>query len=269
LARRAARATCALAALIIAALAHGASSDLARADIVTGDNVLINFHGSIDPRSLPRDVSTPVSLHVDGIVRPLGAATPAGLSRVVVQVNRHAVFTTRGLPSCRARLLQAANTREALASCGDSLIGSGFITSHIDYPEQAPFPAKGRVLVFNSVRRHQHALVVHVFGRRPAAISTVLSGSLVPNGRPQGPFGPRIVIEMPKAREGWGYVNGFGLTFHRRYRYRGERRSLISARCPAPAGFTEVPFRSARGTFELSDGQVLTRSLGGNCRAGR
>jgi hypothetical protein len=270
LARRVVRIACALGALIAAGLAHAAWAGVVRADIVTGDNVLINFHASIEPRVLPRGVPAPVSLHVDGIARPLrDGTTPAGLSRVVVQVNRHALFTTRGLPSCPPARLNGTRTREALAACRGALIGTGFLTSHIDYPEQAPFPTRGRILVFNSKKHGHSALAVHVYGRRPASTSTVLSGALVPRGRPTGPFGPRIVIEMPKAREGWGYVNGFGITFHRRYRYRGLRRSLISANCPAPEGFSEVPFRSARGTFEFSDGQVLTRALGGNCRAGR
>lgn len=267
---RLARTPSALAALLIAAaLAHGAWPALVRADVVTGDDVLINFHGAIEPRVLPRGAPAPVSLHVDGVVRPLGDATPAGLSRVVVQVNRHAVFTTRGLPSCPPRSLLGTTTREALAACRDALIGTGFLTSHIDFPDQAPFPTRGRILVFNSEKHGHSALAVHVYGRRPASTSTVLSGALVPHGQPTGPFGPRIVIEMPKAREGWGYVNGFGITFHRRYRYRGLRRSLIAASCPAPADLEVVPFRSARGTFELSDGQVLTRALGGHCRAGR
>jgi hypothetical protein len=181
-----------------------ASSILARADLVTGDGVLINFQGQIAPRTLPRDHPSPVSLHVDGTVKPFRGGTPKGLARVIVQVNRHAVFTTRGLPSCRARLVRGVGTREAMARCGEALIGTGFITSHIDYPEQAPFPAKGRVLVFNSREHGNHALIVHVFGRRPAAISTVLSGSLVPNGRPRGPFGPPLQVGMPKAQESWG-----------------------------------------------------------------
>lgn len=242
----------------------------ARAEVVTGDGVLINFQASILPRSLPRQRPAPVSLHVDGRVRSFRGEAPKGLDRVIVQVNRHAIFSTRGLASCNPGILQGTRTHKAIELCGDALIGTGYITSHIDYPEQAPFPTRGRVLVFNSTKSGHHALVVHVFGRRPAPISTVLGGYLYPEGSSsQGPFGPRLVVKMPKAPEGWGYVSGFGLTFHRRFEYRGKPRSLIRASCPAPQGVRVAPFRSARGTFELSDGQVLVRSLGGHCKVTR
>jgi hypothetical protein len=241
----------------------------ARAEIVTGDNIQVNFQTSISPKALPRHSEAPVSLRVDGKISPLGPGTPAGLSRVVIQVNRHASFTTRGLPRCRPKKLRGTSSRRALAVCGDALIGSGFITSHIDFPGNAPFPAKGRVLAFNSTKDGHQALAVHVFGREPASISTVLSGALVPRGPSRGQYGPRVVIDIPEVEEGWGYVDGFGLTFHRRFRYRGEETSVVSATCPAPADLREVPFKAARGVFELTDGQVLTRSVGGSCRAMR
>ena len=253
--------------LLAPSAAIAGSLAVAGAEVISGDNVRIGFRGGIAPRALPRRVLAPVSLRVEGTVSPIGSQTPSGLARVVVEVNRHAVFSTAGLPRCSPRELGGTDSREALALCGDALVGSGYITSHIDYPDQAPFPARGRVLVFNSRKNGRQSLVVHVFGHRPASISTLLSGALVANRPPRGAFGPRVVIEMPKVRDGWGYVNGFGLTFHRRYGYRGRERSLISASCPAPKGLRVVPFRSARGSFELSDGQVLSRALGGSCRA--
>ncbi len=72
---------------------------------------------------------------------------------------------------------------------------------------------------------------------------------------------------MPRIGDDWGYVSGFGLTLHRRYRYKGSERSVVSATCPAPVDLREVPFKAARGSFELADGQLLSRTLGGSCRA--
>jgi hypothetical protein len=253
----------ALSALAATVLLLGA----ARADIVTGDHIRVSFNGRITPKHLPRHDLTAVSLHVAGRITPVGTKTPSGLDRVTVQVNRHARFTTHGLPRCAPKRLVGTSTREALAACRDALIGTGYLTSHIEIAKQAPFPARGRILAFNSTKRGHNSLLIHVYGRNPASISTVLSGALVPDGKPQGAFGPRIVVQMPKVKDGWGYVNGFGLTFERAYRYRGHERNLISASCPAPEDIRVVPFRAARGTFELSDGQVLERALGGHCTA--
>jgi hypothetical protein len=254
------------AALFTAALLISGLS-IARAEVVTGNDVRIDFRGWILPKVLPRSSPAPVSLHVAGTIRPLGAGRPAALRSITLQVNRHAHFTTRGLPRCPTRRLRGASTAQALTSCGEALIGGGHFASHIDIPEQAPFPAWGRVLAFNSNRGGREAVVIHVFGRRPVPITTVLSSSLTRSGSASGSFGPRMTIEMPRIGDEWGYVTGFDLTFQRRYRYRGQELSVVSASCPAPTDLRVVPFKAARGTFELADGQTLTRTLGGTCKA--
>lgn len=254
------------AALLLAAAAALALLALARADTVSGDHVRIGFQARIRPTALPRSTPAPVSLHVAASVRPRGSGRPAPLRRLILQVNRHAHFTTAGLPSCPLRRLRGTSSRQALASCRGALIGSGHFTSHIDIPEQAPFPAFGRALAFKTTRHGHPALAIHVYGRTPASITTVLASSISRSGPSSGPFGPRLAIEMPRIGEEWGYVSSFALTFHRRFRYRGRRRSVLSANCPAPAGLRLVPFTAARGTFQLADGQTLTRTLSGSCR---
>jgi hypothetical protein len=201
---------------LLCLLAPALSPALARADTVSGDEVRIDFRGSILPRVLPRSGPAPVSLHVEGRVEPLGAEHPAALSRLTIQVNRHAVFSARGLPRCPRRKLRGTSSEEALANCGEALIGSGYFTSHIDIPEQAPFPAWGRVLAFNTQIVGREAVAIHVFGRKPAATSTLLSAALSRSGRASGQFGPKLSIVMPKIGDDWGYVSGFGLTLHRR-----------------------------------------------------
>lgn len=254
-------------AVLLSLVMISSSLALARAETIEGDNVRIGFTASILPRTLPRSIPAPISLHVAGSVDPLGAERPASLQRLTIQVNRHAVFTTRGLPRCPMRKLRGTSSEEALQNCGNALLGSGYFTSHIDIPEQAPFPTWGRVLAFNTGKGGRQAVAIHVFGRHPAPISTVLSAALTRSGAAARSFGPQLSIEMPKIGDDWGYVSGFGLTFHRRYFYKGQERSVISATCPAPKDLREVPFKAARGSFELTDGQILSRTLGGVCRA--
>jgi hypothetical protein len=250
-------------ALLAALIASGA----ARADTVTGDNVRIGFRAWILPQALPRGDPSPVSLRFTGRVHPLGEQRPSALRRVTIQVNRHAVFSTRGLPRCRRSRLVATRTSEAVALCGPALIGSGRFRSHIDIPEQAPFPAVGRVLAFNTTLHGHRAVALHISGIDPVPTTTVLVATLTGSGPTPGQFGSELTIEMPTIGDEWGYVTGFDLTLHRRYRYRGRAMSVVRASCPAPAGFDRVPFKAARGIFELADGQTLTRTLSGSCRA--
>jgi hypothetical protein len=254
-----------LAALAVLAALLG--SVVARADTVAGDNVRIGFRAWILPRALPRGDPSAVSLHLTGRVHPIGDQRPSALERVTIQVNRHAVFSTRGLPRCPHRRLGATRTAEAIALCDAALIGSGRFRSHIDIPEQAPFPAIGRVLAFNTTLHGHRAVALHVSGTDPVPTTTVLIARLTRSGPTPGQFGSELTIEMPRIGDDWGYVTGFDLTLHRRYRYRGREMSVVRASCPAPAGFARVPFKAARGIFELADGQILTRTLSGSCRA--
>ena len=121
------------------------------------------------------------------------------------------------------------------------------------------------MLAFKSERNGRPAMAAHVFGKSPVPTSEVLPMTFSRRG--QGNFGPIVSVEMPDIGNDWGYVNGFDLTLKRRYRYRGQALSVISASCPAPADLDEVPFKAARGVFELADGSTLTRVVGGSCRA--
>jgi hypothetical protein len=238
---------------------------VAQADVVSGGNVRIAFRGWINPKTLPRSHPAPVALHVAATVTPIEGRRPESLNRVTVEINRHAVGTTRGLPKCPWRSLLSVSSHRALKICGDALIGTGHFSSHIDIPETAPFPAEGRLLAFNSMRNGRPAVAAHVFGKDPVPTSEVLPMTFKPRGH--GRFGPIISVRMPKIGNDWGYVNGFDLTIKRTYRYRGRRMSVISASCPLPADLDEAPFRAARGVFELGDGSTLTRILVSTCHA--
>jgi hypothetical protein len=248
------------AAAVLCALAAVA---VARAEVVSGGNVRVSFRGWISPRKLPRGESAPISLHVAGSVQPLGGRRPAALERVRVEINRHGVVSTRGLPVCPRRRLLGTTTEGALERCRGALVGTGHFTAHVEIPEGAPFPAVGRLLAFNSTLGGRSALVAQVFGIDPVPTSQVLPIRLRRHG--ESGFGATLTVAMPDVGHEWGYVTGFDMTFHRSYRYRGRVRSFLSASCPAPAGIGEAPFRAARGTYYLAGGKVLTRVVSGSC----
>ncbi len=239
---------------------------VAQASVVTGGNVRVSFGGSVTPHRLPRTGSVPIALHVQGAVTPVGDGRPVGLERVTISINRHGVISTAGLPTCPRKKLRARTTEQALALCGDALVGSGHFRAHVDIPEQSPFPSRGRLLAFNTVYHGHPALVAHVYGVHPIPIAQVLPMSL--SRSPDGQFGSTISMTMPQISNDWGFVTGFDLTLQRRYKAGGHPRSFLSGSCPAPAGLKEAPFKAARGTFYLNEGRTLTRVVGGSCRVG-
>jgi hypothetical protein len=245
----------ALAAILVLGVAH--------ADVITGGGFTVTFSGEMSPRTLPRARSQPISLHVEGSVDPIGDQRPPALHRIIVAVNRHAQLSTRGLPICPPGSLHALTTKRALARCRDALVGTGHFTAHIDIPEEAPFPSVGRALVFNS-RLHGHpALLAHVYGAKPAPTVEIMP--LVIGHEKGGSYDLTFSATMPNVGDEWGYVTGFDLSLSRTFRVQGQTRSLLSASCPAPSGISTVPYKVARGTFLLTNGQTRNRVLSGSC----
>ena len=56
------------------------------------------------------------------------------------------------------------------------------------------------------------------------------------------------------------------MTLSRRYSYRGQRHSYLSAGCPAPKGFPGVSFPLARTSFAFAGGMKLTSTLTRDCK---
>lgn len=248
---------------VVAALVLGLAS-IAHGDVVGGANVRVTFHGWLTPRELPRQLAAPVTLHVKGSLRMTDGGEPPALDRVRIEVNRHARISTAGLPVCRQGAIEASTSEQALETCRSSLVGTGSFRAHIKIPEQAPFPALGRMLAFNSISHGRRVILAHVFGVHPVPTGQVLTLAFQ---RPQrGTFGTVLSLRLPELAADWGHVTGFELALHRRYRFHNRSRSLISANCPAPRGFQSALFPAARGTYFLSDGRVIRRLVSGTCR---
>ncbi len=240
---------------------------IAQAGIFSGANVRASFDGGLTPHVLPRTSSVPVSLQMEGSLTSTDGREPPRLRRMAIAINRYGRLSTAGLPVCPVRVIEATTTKQALAACREALVGSGRFTAHIAIPSQAPFPARGRMLVFNSVLHGRHVVLAHIYGTDPVPTSRVL---VMTYQRPSpGTFGTTLSIRMPNLTVNWGYATGFRLTLHRRYIYRGRPRSFISASCPAPRGLGVALFAAAKGTYYLAEGRKVSRVLEGTCTVRR
>ncbi len=70
---------------------------------------------------------------------------------------------------------------------------------------------------------------------------------------------------LPPTLNRYGYVKHIYLSLHRRFVYRGQRRSYISAACPAPVGFPGAVFPFARASMAFADGRILSSTLTRSC----
>lgn len=242
------------ATLLAGGIAHG--------ELFRRGDLIVSFDGRFAPHVLPRDREVPVTVDLTGSMRTTNGERPPPLRRMSFAVDRHGRLSTLGLPVCDPGRLESTSSEEALSRCRGALVGQGSFGANVDFPDLA-FPVKGRMLAFNSHAGGHPAIALHIFGANPVEVTFVLILHI--HHPPHGTFGTVLSTRIPRLAADLGYVTSFSLSFGRRYRYEGEPRSFISARCAAPAGFPGALFNFVRGSFTFANVKTLTTTLARDC----
>jgi hypothetical protein len=238
---------------------------ITQAVVIQRGGIRVKFDGRIAPKSLPRHRPAPVRVSVGAQISGSHKADPPQLRAIAIAINRYGHFEPRGLPLCEEREIQPATTQNALAACRDSLVGTGHFAAKVLLSQQTPFPAQGKVYVFNA-RIHGHpGILAHVYGTNPVPTSFTLPFELLPS---RGTFGTVMKAQLPKVTGGSGYITGLTMNLGRSFTYRGARRSYLSASCPAPKGFHKAAFPLAHAEFSFGGGKRLASTLVSSCGVG-
>jgi hypothetical protein len=250
---------------LLLALLLGAG--LAKAgSIVNGKGVLrVAVDGKLAPHTLPRTGSAPVAVSVSGEISTTDGSQPPTLEKLVIEINRHGQINPRGLPICRGSQLQASSNSRALKACRSSLVGEGKFFGTIALPGQPPYPMAGRLLVFNGEERGRPVLLGHIFSPHPFATAFVIPFQIAT--KHHGNYGTTLVANVAKALGHKRNLTKIEMTLSRRYDYHGERRSFVTAGCPAPKGFSSVNFPLARTSFSFAGATKITSVLMRTCGA--
>lgn len=235
---------------------------IASGEVAQKGNLRVSFAGKIAPHNLPRRGMAPVAVTLGGTITTTDGAPPPQLRTISLAINRNGHLDYEGLPRCNYHQIQPATTAEARAACPGSLVGSGSFSAHVVLPEQSPFPSTGKLLAFNGNLHGKPVIYAHIYGTEPLPQSYVLAFRL---HRAGGDYGTQMVAQLPRVAAEWGYVSGVSLTLRRNFSYRGQRRSYLSAGCPAPKGFPGATFAFAKATFGFEDGRTVGSTLTRDC----
>ncbi len=232
-------------------------ASLASAELTARGDLFIKFDGGIAPQALPRTARAPITVSVAGTVRTLSGERPPALRQISIAINRGGRLDAHGLPVCRREEIQPSTTAQALAICGDALVGTGSYDADIAFPEQSSFPTSGRVLAFNAIDGGKRAILAHVYGTSPIPITRIVVFHVRETA---GTYGTTITGYLPAAENRYGYLKRINLSLHRVFTYRGKRRSYLSAACEAAPGFPGAVFPFARVSMAFADRRSLCRS---------
>jgi len=243
-----------------------ACASLAAAEVTQDGNLRVSFTGGISPNALPRTGTAPVAVRFGGEIKTLDGRQPPQLRTISLALNRNGKLDYRGLPVCHYHQIHPASTKEAIATCPDSVIGRGTFGANVLLPEQSPFPSAGQVTAFNGVLHGKHVIFAHIFGTEPLPQSQVIVFKL---GRSAGALRTTLTGELPRVAAEWGNVSEVSLRLSRIFRYKGRQRSLLSASCPAPGDSSVAVFNFARASFGFEDGRTLAVTMTRSCKAER
>jgi hypothetical protein len=166
------------------------------------------------------------------------------------------------LPTCQRSSVDAASSEQALATCGEALVGRGRYVAGVAFPEQDAFPLQGQILAFNAVVDGERAILAHVYGANPFPNSRTFVFRI---RKVQGTFGTLLTAALPAALNRNGYLKRIVLNLHRDYVYRGRKHSYLSASCGAPQGATIGIFPFVRVGMTFSDSRKLASTLIRTC----
>ncbi len=240
-----------------------ASAVIATAATVQQGGLRITVLSQIKPYKLPRAKPAPIAVFVAGHLQSAKGGIPPQLQKLTINVNRHGLLQSRGLPACRTPEVQPASTQRALERCGDALIGSGQFWANIVLPDQGAYRTQGRLLIFNGTERGHSVILAHIYTTHPFATSFVIPFSIKHISK--GPYGTELQASLPQALGSWGYLDRIKLTLRRKYRFGGKQLSYFNAACPAPKAARRASFPLAYASFEFAGRPSLGASVNKTC----
>jgi hypothetical protein len=216
---------------------------------VQAGNLRLTFNGGFTPKVLSKTKPTPISLNASGMIRTVDGTHPPAMKEFVLETDKNGSIDVKGLPVCTSGKLQSQDTKHAEEACKSAIIGSGRAVASIAFPEQAPIPATGKILVFNGgFRGGTTTLYIHTYLSSPvaAAVITTVKITKIHKGR----YGTKSVATIPKIAGGSGSLTDFNLTIN--------KKGVLTAKCPDGR-------LQAHGTAVFTDGTRASAEISRAC----
>lgn len=244
------------AAVLALALCASASGERSQSG-----NLIVSLKGEITPHFLPRTRPVPVAIGLSSDFSTADGGPLPQLRQIAIEVGNRGKLGYRGLPVCKPARVRVTSKSGALAACGSALVGKGHLGGQIGIDGQAPFAFDGRILAFNSRLADGRVVALADVHSEAPPVSFVMPFVIHGGGK----RGTKLVAKLPHLAGGLIHVTHFDLTLKRRFRYRGEERSYLSANCAVPRGFTALVFPLLQATYTFAGGHSVTATATRGC----
>jgi hypothetical protein len=220
---------------------------------LTLGNVVVVTDGGFTPTTLPKQHFAPIKLHGFGKISTANGETPPILETITLWFDKHGEVITKGLPVCTAGRLQATTPAVARKNCSGAIVGTGFGTAVVNFPEQRPIMASSPITIFNGPPKHGNPTVLaHAYLSVPAPTTYIVPIEIqrVNDGR----YGFRTEAKIPKIAGGAGTPLYGRIKIGREWTYKGKRLSYANASCADGR-------LQGKGQFQFKDGTFIEGTL--------
>jgi hypothetical protein len=231
-----------------------------RVELRAGDLIIIG-HGGFRPERLPRTHDAPITIYGGGKLSTVSGEVPPILETLAFEFDKHGHVDTTGLEVCTAGKLQATTVAAARKACPNAIVGKGFGTGVVTFPEQKAIPVSSPLTIFNGPPVHGDASILgHFYTTVPVATAFVVP--VVIEKIHKGVYGYRVKAKIPKIAGGYGHPISGHLTVARKWTYKGKQHSYVNARC-------QTGHLQARGEFTFNDGTFLSGNFLRTCKVAK
>lgn len=240
----------AIAAVVVLIAAASALGSRAVTKIhLQAGNIVVIGEGGFAPTALPKKVDAPITIFGKGRIGTADGTLPPVLKTIQFEFDKHGAVDTTGLAVCTSAKLQATTVPQARKLCPGAIVGEGYGHAIVKFPEQAPIPVSSPITIFNGPRiGGDPSVFAHFYTTVPVTTTFVVPIRIetIHNGR----YGYRVKAVIPKLAGGSGIPISGSIHIGRKWTYKGQKHSYISARCPDGR-------LQAVGQFGFLDGTLL------------
>jgi hypothetical protein len=194
-------------------------------------NLRFTANGGFTPKALSKTKVEPISLRVEGKIATTDGSHPPALQEVIIEGDKNAVVSSKGIPTCSAGQLQSRDTAAVEAACRPAIIGTGQTTVEVAFPEQKPIPVTSKLLLVNGgTSGGTTTWYVHAYFSAPITGAIVTTVKIKKHNH--GRYGTLSVATIPRIAGGAGSVTSFNLTIDKSVKGQGGKTyHPIEAKC--------------------------------------
>jgi hypothetical protein len=215
--------------LVLGMLAIAATANAFKVHVVVG-NLVLDAHGEFSPKALPKRENAPIMTEGGGKLSTLTGELPPILDKFVLEFDKHGALDTTGLAVCTKGKLVATDVPAARKACGPAIVGEGFGTAVVKFPEQGPIKVGSPITLFNGPKKGgDDTIIAHAHLDYPGPTTFIVP--IVIEKIHKGSFGYRVNVKIPKIAGGYGHPIEGSAKVGQKWTYKGKKHSYINARC--------------------------------------